>query len=127
MNWPIIFLLSAFGLIMGWLGIKGYTQKIEPWLWLCLAIFTVLVLSKNVNDKLFIHGLYTGVSWGVLNGVLQVVFFQTYLTNNPLLIPDFDKITYMPAKYFPLLTGPIAGLIIGGVIGGSCLLIRKYI
>ncbi|MBC7949644.1 MAG: hypothetical protein H7Y42_17285 [Chitinophagaceae bacterium] len=125
MNWFLISLLSSFGLIMGLLAINGYTQKIEPILWLLMTIFATLVLSKNNAYKPFLHGLLIGLAWGILNGFIQSLFFDSYMANNPLLRKNFDKVTFMPPRYFPLLTGPIMGLVAGGVLGGLTILIRR--
>jgi len=125
MNWTIILLLSSFGLIMGLLSIKGYTQKIEPFLWLLFGIITALVLSKNTDNKTFLHALLIGLLWGVLNGIAQSVFFDQYLANNTNLQERFKQSTFMHPRYFVLLTGPVIGLITGLVLGGLALLFKK--
>ena len=63
MDWKVIGILSAFGLVMGLLSLKGFTQKIEPFLWLLFTIATALVISKNVNSGIFLHGLLIGLFW----------------------------------------------------------------
>lgn len=125
MNWTLILLLSTFSLVMGILSVKGYTQKLEPFLWLLFGIITSLVLSKNVDHKTFIHGLLTGLCWGICNGVLQSVFFDQYLANNPSLQASFKKSTFIQPQYFVLITGPAIGLITGAALGGLALLFRK--
>ncbi len=66
MDWTLIILLSSFGIIMGALSVKGFTNKLEPFLWLLFGIITSLVLSKNIDHNTFLHGLLIG--WpGVLS------------------------------------------------------------
>lgn len=125
MDWKVIIILSAIGLIMGLLSVKGFTQKLEPFLWLLFGIATSLVLSKNIDNKTFLHGLLIGLAWGIINGLTQSVFFDTYLANNPQLQQNFQKTTFMQPKYFVLVTGPIIGLITGLVLGGLSLLFKK--
>jgi hypothetical protein len=125
MDWKVIIILSAIGLIMGLLSVKGFTQKLEPFLWLLFGIATSLVLSKNIDNKTFLHGLLIGLSWGIINGLTQSVFFDTYLSNNPQLQQNFSKTSFMQPKYFVLVTGPIIGLITGLVLGGLSLLLKK--
>lgn len=125
MNWTIILLLSSFGAVMGALAVKGFTQKIEPFLWLCFSIATALVISKNIDQKPFLHGLFIGIIWGILNGLFQASFFDSYFANNPSLQKNFDKITFMQPRYFPLITGPVIGAVTGVVLGGLILLFRK--
>lgn len=125
MNWIIILLLSCFGLLMGMLAVKGYTHKIEPFLWLLFAVVSIIVVNTNIDERVFIHGLCIGLMWGILNGWTQAVFFKSYIANNPALKENFDKITFMPARLFPLLSGPVIGLISGLILGGLCFLVRK--
>ena len=127
MNWLLVVLLSLFGGLMGFLSIKGYTQKIEPFLWVLFAIATALVLSKNVDQKSFIHALIIGFLWGVLNGVIQSSFFDQYISHHPSVKDSFEKsAAYMKPRLFVLVTGPVIGLVTGGVIGVLTLLFKKF-
>jgi len=125
MNWLIIILLSIFGVVMGFLSIKGYTGKLEPFLWLLFGIISALVLSKNVENKLFIHALLIGLTWGVLNAIIQSSFFDQYLTNNPNLQERFKNTGSLKPQYFVLIMGPVIGLITGAVLGGLSILLKK--
>ncbi|MEZ4889210.1 MAG: hypothetical protein R2779_01215 [Crocinitomicaceae bacterium] len=125
MNYKIIIILSSIGLIMGLLTVKGFTQKIEPFLWLLFGIATSLVLSKNIDEKTFLHGLIIGLTWGIINGMIQSAFFDTYISNNPQLQQSFSKSTFIQPRYFVLATGPIIGLITGLVLGGLSVLLKK--
>ena len=124
MDWKLVLLLSAIGIIMGLLSVRGFTQKIEPFLWLLFGIATSLILSKNI-DRPFLYGLAIGMGWGVLNGLTQSAFFDTYLANNPSMQQTFQKKTFVPPRYFALLTAPVIGLITGLVLGGLSLLFKK--
>jgi hypothetical protein len=74
MNRTIIVSLSSFGLVMGLLSVKSYTQKVEPLPWLLAGIAAALVLSKSISNKVFLHALCVGLLWGVLNGIFQSFF-----------------------------------------------------
>ena len=124
MDWKIVLLLSTIGIVMGLLSVKGYTQKIEPVLWLLFGIATSLILSKNLEPP-FLHGLLIGIAWGLLNGLIQFTFFDTYSTNNPLLQQRFQKTTFVQPRYFVLLTAPVIGLVTGLILGGLSLLFKK--
>lgn len=110
---------------MGLLSVKGFTGKLEPFLWLLFGIAAALVLSKNVGEKTFLHGLLIGLAWGAINGLTQSIFFEIYVANNPQAQENFEKITFMPPRYFVLMTGPVIGLITGLVLGGMSLLLKK--
>lgn len=125
MNWTLIILLSLFGAIMGFLSVKGYTGKLEPVLWILFGIISSLVLSKNVENKVFMHALLIGLFWGVLNAIIQSSFFEQYLTNNPSIQDRFKSTGSIKPQLFVLITGPVIGLITGLVLWGLTLLLRK--
>lgn len=127
MNWIVVSILSCCGLLMGMLAVNGLTHKIEPFLWLMFAVIATMVVSKNVEGRVFLHGLLIGVMWGVLNGLTQCAFFDSYIAANPAFKGNFDKITFMPARLFPLVTGPIIGTAAGLVLGGLCFVAKKAI
>lgn len=125
MDWKVIIILSTIGLIMGLLSVKGFTQKLEPLLWLLFSIASALVLAKNIDHRTLLHGLLIGLAWGILNGLSQSVFFDTYLANNPALRDSFGKTALVNPRYMALVSGPAVGLITGLVLGGMALLLRR--
>ena len=125
MNWLLILLLSIFGAVMGFLSIKGYTGKLEPFLWLLFGIISALVLSKNVDSKVFIHGLLIGLLWGIFNAIIQSSFFDQYLMNNSNLQERFKDTGSIKPQYFVLIMGPLIGLITGALLGGLSILLKK--
>jgi len=127
MNWTIILLLSLFGGVMGILSVKGYTQKLEPFLWLLFGIISALIVAKNAENNPFIHALLIGLFWGVLNGIIQSAFFELYLANNPIIQNSFKKSTFLQPRYFVIVTGIIIGLATGLALGGLTLLLKKIV
>ena len=125
MDWTIIEILSAIGLIMGLLSLKGYTQKLEPFLWILFGIATALVLSKKTESNTFLHGLLIGLAWGIINGLIQFACFDTYLDNNPRLTQNFSNTAFAHPKYIVLATAPIIGLITGLILGSLSFLLKK--
>ena len=110
--------VCKIGLMTGLLSVKGFTQKIEPVLWLLFGITTSLVLTKNIEQKTFLHGLLIGIAWGICYGVIQTEFFETYLANNPSLLHNFQKKLFTQPGYLVLVTAPIFGLITGLILAG---------
>jgi hypothetical protein len=125
MNWVIVIVLGLLGVVMGTLSVNGYTQRIEPLLWLLLMAVATIVVVKNVSTGVFLHGFCIGMVWGILNGVIQCLFFDRYLISNPDLKDQFGKVTFMPVRYFPLLTGPLTGIVAGLILGGVSVLVKK--
>jgi hypothetical protein len=71
------------------------------------GITILLVLSKNVDHNTFLHGLLIGLAWGIINGLTQSSFFDTYLTNNPHLEEGFNKTKFVQPKYLVTIQYPI--------------------
>jgi uncharacterized membrane protein YfcA len=127
-DWKLIALLSPSGLVMGWMGVRGFTGDMEPYLWLLFAVIAALVLGRNVPHRLFAHAFIIGFSWGVLNGWCQSAFFYEYLLNNPAYADDFSTDKYpIDARYFPLLTGPVIGVVTGFVLYLFSFVVKKVL
>src|ERR1044072_4530964 len=118
MNWEIVLLLSIFGLVMGILSVNGYTQKIEPLIWLLGGMFSAFILARNVTSNIFLYAISLGLLWGILNGLLQSIFFDRYLEKNPKYKESYQKKLPVKPRFFVLVAGSIIGIITGAAIGG---------
>ncbi len=125
MNWFIVILLSLFGIVMGLLSVKGMTKGIEPFLWVVLGIFVVIVLAKNPVPKFFLQAFVIGLMWGILNSLMAVFFFQTYLSNNPQVVAQFQTKGGSVKPGFFLMMGPIIGVVTGLALGGLTWVAKK--
>lgn len=126
MNWQLLLLLSLFGLIIGILSVNGYTQRIEPLIWLLSGMLSAFILARNVSSQIFLYGIALGLIWGVLNGLVQSIFFDRYLQKNPRYKESYNKKMPVKPRIFVLIAGPIIGLITGATIGGLAILFQKY-
>lgn len=125
MNWFLIFVLAAFGLIMGLLSVKGLTQRLEPFLWLLFGLISALILSRHLAYRPFLHAFAIGMLWGILNGLIQFSFFDEYLANNPLSRAGFKRMTFISPKVFVLAAAPVIGAASGLVLGGLTAVLKK--
>jgi hypothetical protein len=126
MNWELLLLLSLFGLIIGFLSVNGYTKRIEPLIWLLTGMFSAFILARNVTSQIFLYGIALGLTWGILNGLIQSIFFDRYLQKNPKYKEAYNKKMPVKPRFFVLIAGPVIGLITGATIGGLAILIQKY-
>lgn len=127
MNWVLILSLSSFGVLLGILSVLGFTKKAEPILWLIAGFFTVFMLYQKETGLIFWHGFIIGVSWGFLNSIIQSIFFETYLKNNPKYTAAFSKSSHLKPRYLILLVGPMLGLLTGAVLGGLSWFVQKFL
>ncbi len=120
MQWTLVALLSIPGLLMGLLSVKGHTRGIEPFLWVVLAAFAALVISRTAGSRYFIHGLVVGLSWGVLNGLTAAALFAIYAQNNPEVMGRMQGASKLAPQAMFLMSAPLIGLATGIVLGLMC-------
>jgi hypothetical protein len=127
MSWSLIALLSLPGLLMGLLSVWGITRKREPYFWFVFTCIVAVLVARRAPDNFFMHGLYIGIGWGIANGLIQSLFFHNYLSANPTLRSGYQKVRIMPMRFFPLLTGPVIGLVTGLILGSICMLTHRVL
>lgn len=110
-------ILSIFGLIP-----NGF--ELIPWI--IIAVLSALAISKKTDKLIFTHAVIAGLFMGILTSVIQAVFFDTLLKNNPDTLDGFKEIpTAMEPQYVLLFTGPFIGIIFGLVIGLLAVVFKK--
>ncbi len=128
MNWSIILILALPALVMGLLSLRGYTQGIEVYLWILLALFNILVVLKNQPAHPFMHLLLIGLFWGIINAITQSVSFDLYLANNLRAAASFSKLPpNINPRLIVLIIGPLSGLGVGVVMSGVAFLFKKLL
>ena len=127
MRWNLLFYLSLFGIVMGVLSLLGLTHlPIEPLLWFFIALFSAYWIARNTTAKPFMQGLIAGALMGMFNSIIQSLFFEMYLSHNPMAEEGFRQIPGgIPVRLFPLMVGPGIGVAYGLVVGLFSLLARK--
>lgn len=127
MNWNLIIKLSAFGILMGALTVFGIIPNgFEFFVWLIIAVVSAFIVSKHMKKLIITQSVVIGLFMGILASVIQSVFFETYIKNNPVSLDGFKDIpTAMEPQYVLLFSGPFIGIIFGVVIGLIALGFKK--
>jgi hypothetical protein len=126
MKWLLILTLSLFGGVMGFTSVSGLTQGIEWLLWLLIALCCAYVLSRKLQTNLFSSALIVGGVASTLNGLIQAMFLDTYLSNNLQTAEAFGQIPGgFDPRLFVVVTSMFFGLLYGAVIWLFTLLARK--
>lgn len=96
------------GPVMGGLMVLGVGVPVIPILWVVASIATAWMLYRKEEKQWLFTVLILAVLWGVSHNVVEAIFFEAYVSNNPeinqLSNPDF-----IPKRYFILLTGAHTG------------------
>ena len=125
LNQKIIFKTGSFGFLMGIITVMGWSQQLEPILWLIIGIGTIYVLNKNIKEDLLQHCLIIGLCWGIDCTIVQAVFFDTFLMNNSLSASIYTQFININPRLFILLTGTITGAISGFILWLFMNLLKK--
>ena len=104
---------------MGIASLYGYTNGIEPYLWIAIALIIPVIIAKSTTHKLFLHGLYAGIAIGIVKSLIQTVFFEMYLLHNPGISEGLQS-SALPfnVRIFMASVGVFAGIIYGLILGG---------
>jgi hypothetical protein len=113
LNQKVILKTGFFGFLMGIITVMGWSQQLEPILWLIIGIGTTYVLNKNIKEDLLLHCLIVGLCWGIDCTIIQAVFFDTFSSNNSLYASKFTQFENINPRILILTTGLIAGIISG--------------
>ena len=125
LNQKIILQTGIFGVFMGISTTMGWCQEKEIYILIVMIIGTVLYLKKNLSSYIFLHSIIIGLSWGFDCSLIQIIFIDTFLINNPFYANLINSLAEINTSIFLLLTGIFWGLISGTIVWISLYLIRK--
>jgi hypothetical protein len=96
---------------MGVFSVLGWSQNSQPFIWLFIAAITSFYLFKNLKNRIFIHCLIIGISWGFDCALVMVLFFKTYQLNNPLFANELLNISSSFPRVILMAVGLLAGIV----------------
>ena len=130
MNWKLIFLLSLFGLAMGFTTIFLIPSHIEPFFWLIIFIVCAYLIAKYAPGKYFLHGLFVSIVNSIWITGAHVLLFQQFINAHPEYL---QMVAMMPPalaahpRRAMLLTNPIVYVFWGLVLGLFAWLASKIV
>ena len=118
MSWRIIFLLSLFGVAVGFAGIYGLSGAAELIVWLIIFVIFAVVIARSRTSDHFVHALLASILAGLWVGIIHAAFIATYVAHNAHLRAGYAMIpkTAHP-RLMMVLTGPFIGAVMGVVAG----------
>jgi hypothetical protein len=120
MNWKLIFLLSVFGLAMGFATVSLVPSTVEPICWLVIFIISSYLIARYARSRYFLHGFLVSLLNSVWLTLAHVAFFDTYIASHPeymQLVEGLPPALSAHPKRMMFLIGPITGVIFGLVLG----------
>ena len=126
MNWKLVLQLSMFGLAMGIATVFFIPSKIEPAFWLAIFLVSAFLIAKQCASKRFLHGLLLGLANSVWITAAHVLLFDRYIANHAREA-EMMKALPMPPQLMMIVSGPVAGIVSGVIIGLLALLAGKVV
>jgi hypothetical protein len=132
MNWKLIFLLSLFGLAMGFATVFVIPSSIEPLFWLVIFLICAFLVARYAPGKYFLHGLLVSIVNSIWITAIHASLFYTYIASHPeylqmLQQPGTPEALSGHPRRIMVITGPIIGVISGLVLGLFCWLASKFV
>jgi hypothetical protein len=111
-NWHLILLLSLPGPVMGFLTLTGVIPfGVDRWFWLGISIVAAVTIAMRVDQGAFRTGALVGFFLGATSKLIQAVWSDTYVANNPELLGSLTGATEgAPFQYRMLMLVPFVGL-----------------
>jgi len=127
MNWRVVVWLGSLGVFMGIATIFGLSPHVEMVLWVVMAFVSSYVLARFVTQKLVLHGMSAGALMGAAHGILQMLFFDLYLVNNPTAAKGFVETEGIKPRMFVFVVGAITGIVYGAIVGGMGIIVARML
>jgi hypothetical protein len=128
MNWQIIFLLSLPAIIMGLLSLRGFTQNKELTLWFGLGALCIAYVFFYIHSHPFYHLFIIGLFWGILNSLVQSLYYSTYISHNAKAAVGYNKLSKsMNPRFIIILIGIGTGTGIGIALGAVSWIAKKML
>ena len=110
LNNKIIIKTGLFGLFVGVVTLFGWSQITLPLISVIMIIFTIFYLKENLKDKILVHCVIIGFTWGLDWSIIQLLFFDTFYSNNLEFLSQLMSIESINLKFLLILTGILTGL-----------------
>ena len=115
---------GLFGAFMGVITTLGWAMNLELILLILMLIASSVIIKKNISHQLFTHCILIGLIWGLDCTIIQALFYDNFINNNP----DYNLLmlenSFLPAHLLLILTGIIFGIICGLILWGTQRIIR---
>lgn len=110
LNNKIIIKTGLFGLFVGVVTLFGWSQITLPLIYIIMIIFTIFYLNENLKEKILVHCLIIGFTWGLDWSIVQLLFFNTFYSNNVEFLSLLINSETINIKFILILTGVLTGL-----------------
>jgi len=118
LNRALILKLAALGPVMGALIVAGaFPENADRVGWLVVDGFCAIAIARSRVHNPFWHGCVTGFLLGASAILVQGLFVDTYIANNPWVMEPFVDKPDFNMQYFILQLVPFIGIATALLLG----------
>ena len=128
LNRALIVKLIGLGPVMGILNVIGaFPQGWERYAWVLVAALVAIIVARNVDRNAFGHGAVIGFINGAISTLIQGIFVNTWVANNPWVLDEFaDMPEGFDLQFFVIMLVPFIG-VAAALAGGLFALLASRI
>jgi hypothetical protein len=118
-NWRLLLWLAPIGPIMGTLTVLGvFPQGADRYFWFAIVTGTALLVARREPARALLHGAAAGLWNGAASTLVQALFLERLVANNPWFENAFAKQPPgFDLDYFVFMTVPFIGVAGGAMTG----------
>jgi hypothetical protein len=118
-NWRLLAWLAPIGPTVGALTVLGvFPRGADRFVWFAIVIGTAILVARRGPVRALVHGAVAGFWNGATSTLVQALFLETLVANNPWFRDAFAKQPPgFDLDYFVFMTVPFIGVAGGAMTG----------
>lgn len=119
MNWRLLAWLAPIGPVVGTLTVLGVLPRgADRFVWFAVVVGTAFLVARRAPARALLHGAVAGFWNGATSTLVQAIFLQELVANNPWFPDAFAKQPPgFDLDYFVFMTVPFIGVAGGAMTG----------
>jgi len=128
MNWKLILPLWLFGPAMGALVVLGaFPEGSDRFAWFVIVAATAFVCARREPERALPHAAVTGFFNGASATMIQALFLDTMVKNNPFVAEKFaSQPSGFDLEFFVFMLVPFIGVAGGAMTGLLAMVIARF-
>jgi hypothetical protein len=127
MNWKLILPLWLFGPAMGTLVVLGvFPEGTDRYAWFVIVAATAFVCARREPERALLHAAVTGFFNGASATMIQALFLDSMVKNNPFVLEKFaGQPDGFDLEFFVFMLVPFVGVAGGAMTGLLAMVIAR--
>jgi hypothetical protein len=129
MNWKLLLPLCLFGPMMGALMVMGvFPEGSDRFAWYVVVLLCAFLSARHARERVLLHGAVIGFWNGASATLVQALFFETTVRNNPYILEKFsNQPPGFDLEFFMFRLVPFVGVAGGAMTGLLAMIIERVL